>query len=1227
MIDKHRMLELRDAYIEAIKSELLGPGSEISIPDAKHEILSDSPVNRYSLGILYPWNAKRNADNNETNGEIAAPADEDQSESVLEEVAGEAANRSGREGTPAVESLIEDDGLDEDVGLASQNMPSSFGISFFATGDTSKVRCHLSFGTYSRVPADMCKYPLKPDNPETYVLPAGVDTYVVFDPKEMCLKLKHPKIDLTRKIVKNQIETLETLETDTYGLVNLLYKLADQKAKGYIRQPHEVEVDLCFGNEEYIDQNKQIDKTRLKVTAVRRDMGNGLFAITVMLVNDCEAKGRPSVEDCIFQSEVRISTDDNAFVFAEYDPALADASAVNVLDDEEKSIELQYRNKKTYVTGLGTSAFSDVDPHGYGYICSDYFPEAEVPGQDFYLPAKYNVPQQAFSMKRLSDLCEDSKEAIINDMRLVVAAYGSWIAELEERIPALDAKYHEAALKNIEGCIKAKQRMEQGLSIMEDNNKAWDAFRLANRAMFMQRVHLGMQSDVGKSGEIYPDNETVAEALEQMDYYEMKDVHSWRPFQLAFLLMSVSGIVNDESPDRTEVDLIWFPTGGGKTEAYLGLTAFTIMFRRLAHLPISDGTVVIMRYTLRLLTAQQFTRASTLICACEYIRRECNNRRSAYPSYALGKEPITIGLWIGNAHIPNRLAKAFEDLKKLEKACSGSNRFGYENLNKFQVLKCPWCGTKLTKEPDGKSWKGSFGYRKNGAHFELHCTHPSCEFNDLLPVQIIDEELYANPPSLLFGTVDKFAMMPWNNKIASFFGLNPGSRVRSPELIIQDELHLISGPLGTMVGLYESVIDALCRKKGVPTKIIASTATIRRAKEQCSALYDRTVNQFPHPGLDAEDSFFAREQSIDYSKNAYGRKYVGLMPAGKTGTTMSIRTIAALMQIIKQSEMTDEEKDKFWTLTAYFNSLKELGKCSTLVDDDIKDAIRRTASRFSTVSNARSIYHADELTSRVSTSELNKTLDKLEKVQYSSDRKTGSYASDILLASNMISVGIDIARLNVMVVAGQPKLTSEYIQASSRVGRSYPGVVFTMYNAAKSRDRSHYEQFKQYHESFYRFVEPTVATPFSKPARQRALHALLIAWLRMTEPGLANDKDAHSFSYSTYGDAVNAFRSFVIKRSDRIAEGLNMDSCAEEIREEFDYYVAHWEELKNNFDSEHFFYGEKFMIKHPEKGVEGRVLREFSENSDDSSFATMTSMRNVDTSISGEVLIWEEDLK
>lgn len=1227
MVDKHRMLELRDAYIAAIRSELLGPGSEISVPDEKHEILSDSPVNRYALGILYPWNTKRNADNDETNGEITASPDEDQSESIPEEAAGEAANRTGRGDIPAVESLTEDDGLDEDVGLASQNMPSSLGISFFATGDTSKVRCHLSFGTYCRIPAEMCRYPLRPDNPESYVLPAGVDTYVTFDPEEMCIKLRHPGIDLTRKTVRNQIEPLETLESDTCGLVNILYKLADQKAKGYIRKPHDVEVELCFGEGEYIDQNKMIDKTGLKVTAVRMDMGNGLSAITVMLVNDREAKGRPNVEDCIFQAEVRITTDDNAFVFSEYDPGQTGHPTADASDDEEKSIELQYKNKKTYVTGLGTSAYAEVGSDGKGYICSDCFPEAEVPGQDFHIPSEYRVPQRVFSMKRLSDLCDESKGKIIGDMRLVVDAYGKWIGGLNSGIPMLKAKYREAASKNVRGCNKARLRMEQGLSVLESDENVWNAFRLANRAMFMQRVHLQMQSDISKTGEIYPDNETVSEKLEGMDYYETHDSHFWRPFQLAFLLMSIPGIVNDNSQDRTEVDLIWFPTGGGKTEAYLGLTAFAIMYRRLAHLSESDGTVVIMRYTLRLLTAQQFTRASTLICACEYIRRECGNRKSIYPSYALGKQPVTIGLWIGNTHIPNRLAKAFEDLKKLEKACSGAYRFGYENLNKFQVLKCPWCGTKLTRDPDGKSWKGAFGYRKNGAHFELHCTHPSCEFGDLLPVQIIDEELYNNPPSLLFGTVDKFAMMPWNNKIASFFGLNPGSCARSPELIIQDELHLISGPLGTMVGLYESVIDALCRKKGVPAKIIASTATIRRAKEQCSALYDREVNQFPHPGLDAEDSFFSREQTIDYSRNAYGRKYVGLMPAGKTGTTMSIRTIAALMQTIRQSEMSDEEKDLFWTLTVYFNSLRELGKCSTLVDDDIKDAIRRMASRFSTVGNARSIFQADELTSRVSTSELNRTLDKLEKAHYSSGQKTGNRASDILLASNMISVGIDIARLNVMAVVGQPKLTSEYIQASSRVGREFPGVVFTMYNAAKSRDRSHYEQFKPYHESFYRFVEPTVATPFSKPARQRALHALLVAWLRLTEPALAKDKDAYRFSRSDFEDAVSSFRSFVIARSDRIAKGLNMDSSAEEICEEFDFIVSHWEELKGNFDSDHFFYGEKFMLKPPEKGVEGRLLREFSESSDDFSFPTMTSMRNVDTSISGEVLIWEEDLK
>jgi len=369
--------------------------------------------------------------------------------------------------------------------------------------------------------------------------------------------------------------------------------------------------------------------------------------------------------------------------------------------------------------------------------------------------------------------------------------------------------------------------------------------------------------------------------------------------------MSVNSIVLDSNSERDLVDLIWFPTGGGKTEAYLGLTAFTIFYRRLANSYSSGGTAVIMRYTLRLLAAQQFTRASTLICACEYIRNDATSKYPEYKKYSLGDQEINIGLWIGHDHIPNTNTDAKKHLKALNDAQPQILQYVKEQHNKFQVLKCPWCGTKMVKDRVNGRVVGTFGYRmRNNRHFELYCSQESCFFNQQgkLPIQIIDEELYANPPTLLFGTVDKFAMIPWKKDIGAFFAVDTGNR--SPDLIIQDELHLISGPLGTMVGLYESIIDAFCKKNGVSPKIVASTATIRRAKEQCSALYNRKVSQFPHPGLDAEDSFFARESEINYENGVYGRKYIGLMPSGKTKAMMEVRSIAALMQKDQHNGLT-----------------------------------------------------------------------------------------------------------------------------------------------------------------------------------------------------------------------------------------------------------------------------------------------------------------------------------
>lgn len=1216
MADKQEMIRVRDEYIELVKKELMGPGSEISIPDAEHELISDAPNTRYSVGILFTKNTKMNADNNDT-----SRVEEQDSEVQIEE--DEVENTNSEEGFVKhhhSESDADEDNLDEEIGLAAQNMPSSMGITFFVKGKCEKVKCKVSFATYKKALANDCRIPYG-NIPEEYELPQEFDYCVYLDRKEKTLRLTSG--GLNRKSIV-ALKERDLLGGDEHEIISLMYKLSDQLGKGYVREPHVCDVELDFSSSDYIDQNKELDETNAKITALRRNMGNDIWSLTIMLVNDDTRKS--SAKLCLFQPEIRVNSDNNEFVFVEYG-ANVDFSDLN---DEEQSLALQYRNKKVYGTGLGTSISWNVDTMGKGEVYSEYFPVSEVPSMDFNLPEDSGVTKDALSMKYMSDLVRDDKAVKIEKLISIVNAYDNWISEIKNKAGSLDSKYGYIAEKNILGCTAASKRMHDGIRLLESNGDAWNAFQLANRAMFMQRAHLKLQektSDVNR----YPYDEQLTELLDKIDYHNveklLEDYYAWRPFQIAFLLMSIKSIVDEYSDDRELVDLIWFPTGGGKTEAYLGLTAFTIFFRRLAHKDGASGTTVIMRYTLRLLAAQQFTRASTLICACEYIRVDATDRKSIYGKYDLGSDPITIGLWIGNDHTPNKNAKAKSELAQLTKATAEELDYQKDRHNKFQVLKCPWCGTKMVQDRDGHKKIGEWGYRmRSNAHFELWCPQEACFFNSQgkLPIQIVDEELYQNPPTLLFGTVDKFAMLPWNPQIGAFFGVGSGNR--APELIIQDELHLISGPLGTMVGLYESAIDSICSSKGSKTKIIASTATIRRAAEQCSSLYDREVCQFPHPGIDAEDSFFARESVIDYEKGVYGRKYVGLMPSGKTKAMMEIRSIAALLQKIHTMDLPYEIKDKYWTLTVYFNSLKDLGKCSTLVDDDVKDFIKRMAYRVGTAKDARIITSADELTSRVSTTQLNETLDKLEKLTYSKENiENKRWPSNILLATNMISVGIDVARLNVMLLVGQPKLTSEYIQASSRVGRSYPGVAFAMYDGSKSRDRSHYEQFVGYHESFYKHVEPTGVTPFSKPARDRALHAVIIALLRQLLPDLTPENAAGKFNRAKYKKEIDSIVEFIISRNNDIINKVNPGTDTEEaeIRDEIDIFLDGWEKLEDGFDEDHFFYGEKYMVAYPEEG-DARLMKAYNSSKGDNAFDTMTSMRNVDISVGSSVLIWKD---
>lgn len=1220
MSSKKDFLNARDEYIKLIKAELLGPGSEISIPDAAHELISESPSVRYSIGILFPRNNKLNADNNDS---LTIEESEEEVDEVLDD---EEKCENGVNEKTESEVNAEEENLDEEISLAAQNMPSSCGFTFLTSCDLQTLKCEVSFATYRKAKTIDCKIPFYPKDPEEYTVPSRLATHVFFDKEDKCLKLYK---SFNKKTVK-ELKEQDFLDGEEFGIFDAMYKLCDQLNRGYVRIPHSVEATVDFSVGDYVDNNQQLDETKAKLTALKRKIKENLYSVTVMLVNDYEDK--PSGAYCLFQPTIQITSEANGIRFCEYS-SMVDCQKLNY---EEQSLEMQYRNKRVYGTGLGTSVNWDIDAEGNGMIYNDFFPEAEVPSMDFDIPQDSGINKAALSMRHLSDLDKTPKSQKLSELQCVVDAYGKWIDLLIEKKKALSIDYQSVAERNIKGCLKAKDRMLSGLQTLNDNKLAWDAFLLANRAMFMQRVHLKLQSDTADIDH-YPYDDALSELLEKIDYSAEDgitgDNYFWRLFQIAFLLMSINSVTDDDAEDRDIVDLIWFPTGGGKTEAYLGLTAFTIFYRRLAHLDESAGTTVIMRYTLRLLASQQFTRASTLICACEFIRDDAMSRRTKYGKYPLGNTEITIGLWIGNEHIPNRNETAKENISKLNAAQVGNLQYVKEKYNKFQVLKCPWCGTKLVKDVVSNKKIGEFGYRmRDNRHFELFCPQESCFFNrqGKLPIQVIDEELYACPPTLLFGTVDKFAMIPWKKEIGAFFAAN--TKNRSPELIIQDELHLISGPLGTMVGLYEAAIDVLCTKNGVRPKIVASTATIRRAKEQCAALYNREVSQFPHPGLDAEDSFFARESKINYEKGDFGRKYIGLMPSGKTKAMMEIRSIAALMQKINTMELPDEIKDKFWTLTVYFNSLKDLGKCSTLVDDDIKDFIKRMAYRLGDARDARQIARADELTSRINTTQLNETLDKLEKRRYSKEdienKRYSQYPSNVLLATNMISVGIDVARLNVMLLIGQPKLTSEYIQASSRVGRTFPGVAFAMYDGSKSRDRSHYEQFKSYHESFYKHVEPTGVTPFSKPARERALHAVIIAMVRILESELSDGKEASKFNRKDYAERIEQIKNYIVERAVAISKQMNADmqDDASEIAFEIDYIFERWEQLANNYDDGHFYYGEKFLTNsNVQKDDEGRLMKPFNTSCNEAAFDTMTSMRNVDSAVAGNVLTWEED--
>jgi hypothetical protein len=837
----------------------------------------------------------------------------------------------------------------------------------------------------------------------------------------------------------------------------------------------------------------------------------GHWSVTLFLSNEQE-EGRPRDMYWLFQAELTVR---GRFARTPGQGRVSTLDAVSRLEDQTN--EMLYRREVEFSRGHGTSVAWELAEGRLDQAVRIH--TAAMPRAIVRTVEQCEVPGLITDMQELAEAADGD---LAGKLRPLTEAYAAWIAVLEARRAAEPDlfDYADALVQVVERAREVLGRLGEGIALLAANADARDAFRFANRAMWQQRVR-----------SVWIEARKAQPTLQLADVDIPKN-RSWRAFQLAFILINLPGLTSLHHSDRgtgpyAGADLLWFPTGGGKTEAYLGLAAYTMAVRRLQKSAGGrdgeNGVAVLMRYTLRLLTLQQFQRAATLICACEQIRLGDTAR--------WGETPFRLGLWVGRKTTPNRTSQSAEVVEALR---SGRRPvFGVGSPHQFAA--CPWCGAVI----DPGQHIVVEHYPAGRARTLIYCgdARGQCEFSrrkspdEGLPLLVVDEEIYRQPPAMLIATVDKFAQMAWQGSVQTLFGqvtgwcprhgfrspeledtnshqaagrfpataTRPHALLRPPDLIIQDELHLISGPLGSLVGIYEGVVDQLATwevdGKKVRPKVIASTATVRRAAAQVSALFNRQVRVFPPPGLEAGANFFSRELPV--SDAAPGRLYVGVCAPGRRLKPALIRVyVAALAAGQTLYEKYGDAADPFLTAVGYFSSLRELGGMRRLVDDDVRSLLTQIGSRGLKKRNLRLPHAVEELTSRKSATEIPEVLERMKVKFPPFGQPAPKPPIDVLLATNMLSVGVDVGRLGLMIVAGQPKSTSEYIQATSRVGRASPGLVITVANWARPRDLSHFESFGHYHTTFYRQVEALSVTPYSTGAMDRALTGVLVSAIR-----------------------------------------------------------------------------------------------------------------------------------
>jgi len=1012
---------------------------------------------------------------------------------------------------------------------------------------------------------------------------------------------------------------------------------------------------------------------------------DGLRFITLYMVNRLKARKDEieTAEEHIFQPQIRVRLGVGM--------KLVQERTRTIEGDDERVLDFIHRGQEVLARGHMCSAvWSEIDPERqqdseskldfpeaknqppFHWVDSELLSEEErrrfsppdvrtefvpmysIPGPDLMWRADYG-PEPELRAGAISELWEPDR--LRESLEPLVNGYESWINSLEAESATLSGSDGELAESLIGRCRTAAGRLRGGLELLCRDPEARMAFCFANKAL-----------DV------------------QSRWSPRRNPLVWYPFQLAFILMSVESIVNPRSQFRDVCDLIWVPTGAGKTEAYLAVVAFTIAYRRrraLGRTSTEDrtgaGVSVIARYTLRLLTIQQFRRIVSLVTACELLRSLCIQRGSmvgwrppsceSQENFLWGTSPFSAGLWVGGDVTPNKLEDGWGGEGPIPGAVSilrGS--LGNKSGEPAQILSCPACNTVLaisegginpghhtfywvlwmtgpgdisafvaslanqriqncTLEEAHSSSHSDTNYhtlrielsssaalksedvdalwseireraRRDGVvielvparpsrpgyflrsyintrgrpteiDFEIFCPNPACELHrtwqggapagwvhsttpdDLpshalpdgnLPIHVhpafrtsdqftadripipaltVDDQLYHRPPSIIVATVDKFARPAFEPRASSFFGnvdnhsfvggyyrlhahpkaddnghpapsgrTTPNHRSipppEPPDLILQDELHLIEGPLGSLVGFYETAVDYLSRERsGTPPKYIASTATIRRAEDQVLATFARIAQIFPPPGLQSRDRFFIREREVHQLDDTMpGRLYLGICAPGRGPLTPLVRIWSRLLQTV-WDQRGNSRADGFWTLTGYFNAVRELAGARALYRQDIPQRIRDISGGSPRpITDERSV----ELSSRTPSTDLPSILDLLSQRELTSP--------EALFTTSMFGTGVDIPRIALMVVNGQPKTTSSYIQSTGRVGRTSGALVVTFFRASRPRDLSHYEFFAGYHRQLHRFVEPITVYPFAPGVIDRAAGPVSVLVLR-----------------------------------------------------------------------------------------------------------------------------------